>query len=230
MKHLRCQELTTAAREMLERKYSPEEIEREYARVSWVYDLWARLTESKAVKRARELAHIRDGESVLEVAVGTGIAFEGTFKLNEHGRNEGIDISPAMLSAASRRMRRYDAGHYHLALGNAYSLPFDDGEFNLVTNNYMIDLLPEQDFIRVLSEFKRTLRPAGRAVIVTMAAEGKWYNHTWQWVAKYYPSLLAYCRPVFIEKHLQESGFTNVKTEFVSQNTVPSQIVTANRP
>lgn len=53
---------------------------------------------------------------------------------------------------------------------------------------------------------------------------------TWHWVAKRYPSLLAYCRPVFIGKHLQESGFTDIKIELVSQNTVPSQIVTANKP
>ena len=50
---------------------APEEIPRVYARLAPIYDVWARLTES----RARELAvaHVRDGEDVLEVAVGTGL-------------------------------------------------------------------------------------------------------------------------------------------------------------
>jgi ubiquinone/menaquinone biosynthesis C-methylase UbiE len=215
---------------VLQRKFSSEEVKREYSHVSGIYDLWERLTESKAVNRALELADIRDGESVLEVAVGTGTAFQKIVEANRHGRNEGIDLSPAMLSAATRRMKAFDAASYHLQIGNAYELPFDASGFDLVINNYMLDLLPESDFVAILSEFFRVLRPSGRLVIVTMAFGEKRYNHVWHWVARHSPSLLINCRPVLIEKYVTAAGFKSVRVEQSSQNTFPSQILTAIKP
>lgn len=44
-------------------------------RIAGIYDIWGRLTESRAMARAIELADIEDGQSILEVAVGTGVAF-----------------------------------------------------------------------------------------------------------------------------------------------------------
>ncbi len=38
-----------------------------------VYEAWARATESKARRRVLELAGVRPGEDVLEVATGTGV-------------------------------------------------------------------------------------------------------------------------------------------------------------
>ena len=46
-----------------------------YDKLSRIYDIWGRLTESRARSRAIELAAIKDGQNILEVAVGTGIAF-----------------------------------------------------------------------------------------------------------------------------------------------------------
>jgi ubiquinone/menaquinone biosynthesis C-methylase UbiE len=63
----------------------------------------AYLTESKARDRCLEIAAIQDGESVLEVAVGTGLAFERILKANPSGRNEGIDLTEAMLNRAEKR-------------------------------------------------------------------------------------------------------------------------------
>ena len=46
-----------------------------YQRVAPIYDHWGTLTETKARARGLEWADIRDGEAVLEVAVGTGLTF-----------------------------------------------------------------------------------------------------------------------------------------------------------
>ena len=43
-----------------------------------------------------------DGQSILEVAVGTGMAFREILRRNPRGQNRGIDLSPGMLSRASR--------------------------------------------------------------------------------------------------------------------------------
>jgi ubiquinone/menaquinone biosynthesis C-methylase UbiE len=215
---------------ILKREYSLAEVEKEYSRAAWIYDLWANLTETKAVARSLELANVMDGERVLEVAVGTGLAFKMVVDRNRHGRNEGIDISPRMLSAAIERMRGYDDNSYRLQVGDARALPFDSDEFDLVINHYMLDLFPEVDFVPVLDEFFRVLRPSGRLVLVTMAFGDKWYNGLWLWIAKYFPTLLTNCRPVSISSFATVAGFKDLEVESVSQNTVPSQVIIARKP
>jgi ubiquinone/menaquinone biosynthesis C-methylase UbiE len=145
---------------------SKDDVRRIYARLSRIYDSWGMLTESKAVDKAFLLAGIRNGESILEVAVGTGRVFERIVSANKDGKNEGIDLSPDMLNVARKRLRRHS--NYTLQVADTYSLPYPDDTFDLVMNSYMFDLLPEEDFSRVLLEFKRVLKPGGRTVITSM--------------------------------------------------------------
>jgi len=135
-----------------------------YRRIAPSYDLWARLTESKARNRCLELAGIQDGESVLEVAVGTGLAFVKILGSNPTGLNEGIDLTEEMLSLAKQKAGQLGIQNYTLRLGDAYDLDYPDESFDVVINNYMFDLLPEDDFEHVLGEFKRVQRCVSRAL------------------------------------------------------------------
>jgi ubiquinone/menaquinone biosynthesis C-methylase UbiE len=87
------------------------------------------LTESKARDRCLEIAAIQDGESVLEVAVGTGLAFERILKANPSGRNEGIDLTEAMLNRAEKRAASAGFKSYRLTVGDAYNLDFSGQRF-----------------------------------------------------------------------------------------------------
>ena len=216
-------------KEILPRKVSEKKITEAYSRIARIYDVWAKLTESKAADRAIELAEIKDGERILEVAVGTGMLFERIVRMNPGGVNEGIDISPDMLSRAQNRLRRVGAHNYHLQIGNARSLPFEAAKFDLVVNNFMLDLLPEDSFGVVLSEFSRVLRSRGRVIISTMTFGNEWYHGFWKWLARHCPALLTGCRPIHIGFHLQEAGFGNLTACFVSQNTFPSEVVRAEK-
>src|SRR5437868_4592101 len=75
-----------------------------YARVAWIYDVWAALTETRARRACLVRAAVRDGETVLEVAVGTGLAFRELVCANPSGRTEGIDLTEAMLARALRKV------------------------------------------------------------------------------------------------------------------------------
>jgi len=215
---------------MVDARVQKDQVPDLYSGIAPIYDLWARLTESKARDRCLEIAAIRDGESVLEVAVGTGLAFERILRANPSGRNEGVDLTEAMLARARKRASRSGIGNYHLAVGDAYALDYPDRSFDLLINNYMFDLLPQDDFLAVLTEFKRVLRPGGRLVLVNMTAGERWFNKVWEWVYRINPAWLGGCRGVQILPVLDECGLVGIGREYVSQMTFPSEIVCALAP
>ena len=196
-----------------------------YRKIAPSYDLWAWLTESKARDRCLELADIQNGEEVLEVAVGTGLAFERILKANPSGRNEGLDLTEAMLIRADRKAAKSGSNNYRLRIGDAYDLDFPDNSFDVLINNYMFDLLPQQDFLTVLEEFNRVLRPGGRLAMVNMTKGERWYNGLWERIYRINPALLGGCRGVSLLPQIEECGFRQTKREYMSQLTFPSEIV-----
>jgi ubiquinone/menaquinone biosynthesis C-methylase UbiE len=196
-----------------------------YRATAPVYDLWGRLTETKARQRCLELAQVCDGEAVLEVAVGTGLTFAEILKQNPSGRNEGIDLTPAMLERAEQKATQTGLRNYQLRVGDAYHLEFADSTFDLVVNNFMFDLLPEKDFPVVLAEFKRVLRSGGRLVLVNMAKGEHWYNGMWEVVYRINPAWVGGCRGVALLNDVRSLGFQDTRRESLSQLTFPAEIV-----
>ncbi len=203
------------------------EVVQVYSRTAPVYDIWGVLTESKARKRALALAQIRDGESILEVAVGTGLTFHEILKANPHGHNAGIDLTPAILEKARRRTAKSGLNNYDLSQGDAYTLQFPDRQFDLLVNNYLFDLLPEEDFVTVLSEFKRVLKPGGRLILINMTQGVHFYQRFWEAVYQLNPKWLGGCRGVLLSPAVKVAGFEHIHREAVSQLGFPSEIITA---
>lgn len=201
-----------------------------YGKFAVTYDLWGKLTESRARKRSLELARIKNGEHVLEVAVGTGLLFVEVLKRNPEGRNEGIDLTEAMLNRAKVRAEKLGVGNFHLTIGDAYHLQFPEDSFDLILNNYMFDLIPERDFLTVLTEFKRVLRHGGRIVLVNMTRGQPWFNRMWDWLYAIRPSLLGGCRGVELTPYVKAAGFDEIRREYLSQLMFPSEIIYAVKP
>jgi len=106
--------MKSTKKEKLDARISQIEIGRVYDKLAGIYDIWGKLTESRARNRAIELADIQDGQNILEVAVGTGLAFFEIAKRNPNGRNIGIDLSIGMLEKAKHRLKKLphtNSGH-----------------------------------------------------------------------------------------------------------------------
>lgn len=210
---------------MLDAKIKKEQVPQVYRRIAPLYDVWAWLTERSARDRCLELAAIGDGEEVLEVAVGTGLTFVKILGANPSGRNEGVDLTPAMLKRAEKRAAESFPRGYNLQVGDAYDLPFANDSFDVLVNNYMFDLLPEEDFLVVLEEFRRVLRPGGRLAMVNMTHGEHWYNGIWSRLYRMNPALLGGCRPVALLPLVKASGFRETRREYLSQFAFPSEVV-----
>jgi ubiquinone/menaquinone biosynthesis C-methylase UbiE len=206
-----------------------EEIGRLYDSIAWFYDIWAGLTETSARKRALEIAGVRDGQSVLEVAVGTGAAFAELVRRNPNGKNTGIDLSPKMLAKAKKRLQVLPDGNYSLDISSAYALPVDDGSVDLLMNNYMFDLIPYEDMGRVLEEFSRVLKPDGRLVLVNMTLGERAGSDIYNYLYHLSPKLMGGCRGVRLAEHLGRNGFYVDSREYYQQMLFPSEVILARK-
>jgi len=196
-----------------------------YCRLARRYDRWAGLTESHARRRCLDAAGISNGETVLEVAVGTGIMFVEILKLNPDGVTEGVDITREMLVEAERKAAAMGASGYRLSQGDAYELQYPDCRFDVLVNNFMFDLLPEPDFATVLGEFRRVLRPGGRLVVANMTRPRHWHQGLWELLYRLSPRLMGGCRGVELLPYVEAAGFQQTRREFVSQLTFPCEVV-----
>jgi len=211
----------------LNRNFNPASTQKSYKNVAWFYDVWSRLTENKAAKKVLDLADIKEGMTVLEMACGTGIVFEHIVKQNLTGKNMGIDLSPHMLAKAKKRLQKINNGNFELKEGDVLNLTFKEQTFDLVINNFMIDLMPEDTFDSIAQIFYRVLKPGGRLVMSNFSFGTKSVHKFWYWVAKTFPSLLTGCRPVSFKEHLTAAGFKIEKMVELSQNSFPSQVILA---
>jgi ubiquinone/menaquinone biosynthesis C-methylase UbiE len=203
--------------------YSKKKIQNTYSKVTWIYNVWSFLTESKAHNQALQFGAIKNKESILEVAVGTGSFFEKILQLNPSGKNIGLDISDSMLKIARKRLKNYK--NFRLISADAARIPFKANSFDLLINNYMLDLLPDQDHVPILKEFKRVLKPNGRLVVTTMAKARNWYSRPWHAIAK--TPLLTGCKPFDLRNKIIKSGFVIKKSKYITQNTFPSLVIYA---
>ena len=216
--------------QVLEVKHGPEDVPAIYTRLAPLYELWARLTESRARRRVMELASVRPGEDVLEVAMGTGVQLVGLAAANPTGRTVGLEPSAGMLRQARRRIDVAGiSDRVELVDGSALELPFADESFDLLVNGYMLDLLPRKEIPRALAEFKRVLRPGGRLVLSNMTKGVRRRERVWDWLYAHGVVLTANCRGVLAEPVLRQLGFADIRREYLVQSNFPTEIVTATK-
>jgi ubiquinone/menaquinone biosynthesis C-methylase UbiE len=111
--------------EILEARYTHQEIIRKYNWIAPIYDFFGILRESKARQRALEIACIQNGEKILEVALGTGLNFVEILKRNPNEWVDGIDVSVKMVEKAKKRISKTGQQNYTLPLCDCRGLPFE---------------------------------------------------------------------------------------------------------
>lgn len=211
----------------LDAKLSQKRIGAVYNRIAPIYDIWGKLTESRARERAIELAEIKDGQHILEVAVGTGLAFQEIVKRNPKGINTGIDLSPGMLDKARKRLSRISGGHYSLQLGTAGQLPMENESIDSLMNNYMFDLIPFAEMDAILQEFRRVLKKEGRLILVNMTEGERFGSGLYDLIYRISPQTMGGCRGVGLTERLERNGFRVEKREYFQQMLFPSEVILA---
>lgn len=204
-----------------------EDIGSVYDKIAPLYDIWGKLTESKARNRAIELAEIKDGQSVFEVAVGTGLAFYEIVKRNPNGENTGIDLSKGMLKKADRRVGKLSEANYSLNVDSAFNLKIEDESVDTLINNYMFDLISFEDMDTIIQEFKRVLKKDGKLILVNMTEGERFGSKLYDFVYNLSPKTMGGCRGVKLADWLQKQGFNVKVREYYQQMLFPSEVILA---
>ncbi|NOY98406.1 MAG: class I SAM-dependent methyltransferase [Chloroflexi bacterium] len=98
-------------------------------------------------------------DDALDAGCGTGLL---TLPLAERARRTvGLDLSPAMLKKLTVKAARRGV-NVELRQGSVLELPFDDGEFTLVTTAFMLLYLTPEEKRQAMAEIRRVLAPGGR--------------------------------------------------------------------
>lgn len=213
----------------LEASVSQNEIAKVYDSLAKFYDIWGNLTESRARRRALELAEIKNGQNILEVAVGTGLAFFEIVKRNPDGTNIGIDISAGMLKKAENRLSPLSGSHYALKKSSAFDLEAEDEQFDVLMNNYMFDLISFDQMDAVLEEFKRVLKKGAKLVLVNMTLGEKFGSGIYDLMYRISPRLMGGCRGIRLSEKLKEHGFHIKLREYHQQCLFPSEVILAQK-
>jgi len=178
-------------------------------------------------RRLIELASIRAGHRVLDLATGTGdIAFAAS---NRGARVIGLDITYRMIELARMKRQEGREAKTQFIVGDMLALPFPPSSFDIVTTGYGLRNVP--DLMQGIDEIGRVLTPGGQllsldfnrpsgailrtaylAYLTVVGASVGWVLHRDPDTYRYIPaSIRRYPGAEGVARLLEARGFSQVK-------------------
>ena len=137
-------------------------------KTSKLYDLWSifydytfgALVRRRQVRALQQL-HLKAGDCVLDMGVGTGMT------LQHYPKNVtviGLDLSAGMLAKAAEKRDELGLTHCHLIRADAMLPPFADRSFDHVMITHTISVV--SDPAKLIGWAERLVKPGGRIVLL----------------------------------------------------------------
>lgn len=171
-------------------------------------------------ERLVSLAQLQDGQRVLDVATGSGLAALMAAELvGPDGHVSGVDLSETMIALATQRAAEKRFENVHFTHMDAEHLDFPDGSFDAALCALGLMLFPQPE--QALSEMHRVLRSGGTAALsvfgrgsrVALRAFMEPFLPHMPPAPQRGPSTFGFGRSEVLEEALENAGFSDVITE-----------------
>jgi len=197
-----------------------------YQRIAPFYDLLELPFEYGRYRRLRRLVFDGLTGRILDAGVGTGRNVE----FYPAGAEViGIDISPAMLARAERRLKLSPASAVKLREMDVTRLDFPAGAFDAAVATFLFCVLPDKLQLPALQELRRVVRPGGTVRLLDYVRPRRFLRGA---VAKLWEPWIAWAYGASFdrntEEYIPEAGLELVKAELVVDELV--KLVTARVP
>lgn len=204
-------------------------IDREHKTWSSVAEGWkrhdARLKQSgePVTHRLIELAAIKAGNRILDIASGTGEpAIPMAQHVGETGFVVGTDLSGDMLAVARDKAVQLNVTNIEFHRVDGETLSFDPDSFDAATIRWGLMFMPEPE--KILKQVRGLLRDEGRIAVACWAEPERnpFFTHVMAILMKYMevpkpsegaPGVFAFANPDRLTQTLTQGGFRHVDIE-----------------
>jgi len=168
----------------------------------------------RTAERLVELAELKPGEAVLDLATGTGwAALAAAEAVGPNGRVVATDLAEEPLAIAQRKAADRGLDRIEFTTGDMVGPSYPDASFDVVLCASALFFVP--DPVECLRTWRRLLKPGGRAIFTSFGAElgGEQMHRFWAHVGRVMPPPPPIprfdthdCAPM-----LREAGFEGVR-------------------
>ena len=196
-------------------------------------ELWSRLKAQRsevygpATEMMLDLADLRTGNRVLDVAAGTGDqTLLAARRVGPNGYVLAIDISTNMLNTATDAVRRAGLTNVETRIMNADNLDLEADSFDAIICRlglHSIHNHGDKALAKAMREMHRVVKPGGNVAAIVMSAEEK---NPYQGIPSTVAHRWGYTGPsIFVlgQDHLLEDAFRNGGFSRVSVHAVTTQ-------
>ncbi len=158
------------------------------------------------------LAHLKPGETVLDLGSGGGIdVLLSARRVGPAGKAYGLDMTDEMLALANENKCKAGAENVEFLKGEIENIPLPDNSVDVIISNCVINLSGNKD--RVLSEAFRVLKPGGRFAVSDVVTRGRMLPEIRQSVLLWVGCVAGALEENEYRAKLAAAGFENIDIE-----------------
>lgn len=170
------------------------------------------------------IAELSEGERVLDLGSGGGIdCFLAAQRVGAAGEVWGLDMTPDMIALARHNATQVGAENVKFRLGEMEDIPFEDGTFDAIMSNCVINL--SHDKGRVFHEAFRVLKAGGRLRVSDMVWVGEAPEATREQMESWAGCIAGALTVDDYLEAIRSAGFTGVRADYEGE---PGQVTSAS--
>ncbi len=171
-----------------------------------------------------EYAHIREGDTVVDLGSGAGNdCFVARQLTGDQGRVIGLDMTEKMIEKARKNAAKLQFENVSFVLGDIEEIPLDADLADVVVSNCVLNLVPDKQ--KAFAETYRIIKPGGHFSISDVVTQGDLPESL-----KEDAEMYAGCVAGAIDIHdylsiIKDTGFENVTVQKQKKITLPQEIL-----